>query len=212
MSHKERSPVERQGSGAEGKGQTLATSDEILVSKCQSGDKKAFELLIQKYQRRIFHLIYRITQDSDVVEPLSQEVFLKAYRSIPSFQGNSQFYTWLYRIAVNTCLSHIKRGSLEDSHESPQDINPGNYHPDAHLARSENPEQEYVRKEFYRHLSGCLKRLPEELHTTIVLREFMGLNYEEIAQAMDIPLGTVRSRIYRARSHLKELLTPYMSA
>jgi len=190
----------------------LDATDEILVSRCQGGEKKAFELLIQKYQRRIFHLIYRITQDSDVVEPLAQEVFLKAYRSISSFQGNSQFYTWLYRIAVNTCLSHVKRNSLEDPYENPHDIRPENQHPDARMAPPDNPEQQVIRKEFYQHLTSCLDQLPEELHTTIVMREFMGLNYEEIADVMDIPLGTVRSRIYRARAHLKELLTPYVNA
>jgi len=190
----------------------LIATDEILVSRCQEGEKRAFELLIQKYQRRIFHLIYRITQDSDAVEPLAQEVFLKAYRSISSFQGNSQFYTWLYRIAVNTCLSYVKRGSLEDSHESPQEILPENQHPDARIFQPEDPEQECIRREFYQHLMGCLDQLPEELHTTIVMREFMGLNYEEIADVLDIPLGTVRSRIFRARAHLKELLTPYVQA
>jgi len=190
----------------------LAATDEILVSRCQGGEKKAFELLIQKYQRRIFHLIYRITQDSDAVEPLAQEVFLKAYRSIASFQGNSQFYTWLYRIAVNTCLSHVKRNTFEESHEDPQEISPENHHPDARIVAPDSPEQQCIRKEFYQYLMACLEQLPEELHTTIVMREFMGLNYEEIAEALDIPLGTVRSRIYRARAHLKDLLEPYLSA
>jgi RNA polymerase sigma-70 factor, ECF subfamily len=211
MSHAVSGSAGRPGGGAVGKGQTLVASDEILVSRCQGGEKKAFELLIQKYQRRIFHLIYRMTQNSDVVEPLAQEVFLKAYRSIASFQGNSQFYTWLYRIAVNTCLSYVKRHSLEDSHENPQDIDPANHHPDAPSFQTENPEQLFIRKEFYNQLTKCLNQLPEELNTTIVMREFMGLNYEEIADVLDIPLGTVRSRIYRARSHLKDLLTPYLN-
>ena len=145
-----------------------------------------------------------------MVEPLSQEVFLKAYRSISSFQGNSQFYTWLYRIAVNTCLSYVKRENLEDCHESPQEINPENYHPDTHVTQAEDPEKQFMRKEFFNHLKTCLDQLPEELHTTILLREFMGLNYEEIAEVMDIPLGTVRSRIYRARAHLKNLMKPFL--
>ena len=191
------------------KGFILASSDEILVSRCQKGEKKAFELLIQKYQRRIYHLIYRITQDSDMVEPLAQEVFLKAYRSISAFQGKSQFYTWIYRIAVNTCLSHIKRGGLEDSHEDPQEINPGRFHPDTPYVQPEDPEQQFMRKEFYRHLLGSVRKLPEELQTTIVLREFMGMNYEEIAEVLQIPLGTVRSRIFRARAQLRESLSPY---
>lgn len=187
----------------------MASSDEILVSRCQKGEKKAFELLIQKYQRRIYHLIYRITQDSDMVEPLAQEVFLRAYRSISAFQGKSQFYTWIYRIAVNTCLSHIKRGSPEDSYENPHEINPGHYHPDAISAQPEDPEQQLLRKEFYRYLLGSIRKLPEELQTTIVLREFMNLNYEEIAEVLEIPLGTVRSRIFRARAQLREALSPY---
>lgn len=193
------------------KGRVLAATDEILVSRCQGGEKQAFEILMQKYQRRIFHLIYRITQDADAVEPLAQEVFLKAYRSIGSFQGNSRFYTWLYRIAVNTCLSHVKRGTIEGSQADPHTISPDDQHPEARIVWPESPEQQCLRNEFYQHLMASLEQLPEELHTTIVMREFMGLNYEEIAEVLDIPLGTVRSRIYRARAHLRDLLAPYVS-
>ena len=188
----------------------MASSDEILVAKCQDGEKKAFELLIQKYQRRIYHLIYRMTQDSDMVEPLAQEVFLKAYRSIGKFRGNSQFYTWIYRIAVNTCLSHLKRESLEDSYENPQEISPGHFHPDAQPVQPQDPEEQVMRKEFFRYLMSTVTQLPEELRTTIVLREFLGMNYEEIAEVLEIPLGTVRSRIFRARSQLRDLLAPYL--
>lgn len=192
-----------------GKVTGLARTDEILVSRCQKGDKKAFELLIEKYQRRIFHLIYRMTQDPDLVEPLAQEVFLKAYRSIQSFRGHSQFYTWLYRIAVNTCLSQVKKTSLEDTREDVE-LNLRNTAPEADSMHPEDPEQLFLRKEFLTRLMDSVRDLPEELRTAIVLREFTGLNYEEIAETMDIPLGTVRSRIFRARARLREVLEPYL--
>jgi len=147
-----------------------------------------------------------------MVEPLAQEVFLKAYRSISSFQGKSQFYTWLYRIAVNTCLSHIKRNSPEETHENPQEINPSHFSAEAQYLHPETPEEQVLRKEFYQYLLSSLGRLPDDLRTTIVLRELMGLNYEEISEIMQIPLGTVRSRIFRARARLKELLSPYFNS
>jgi len=188
----------------------LPRSDEILVAKCQKGDKQAFELLIKKYQRRIFHLIYRITQDPAVVESLAQDVFFKAYRSISSFRGSSRFYTWLYRIAVNTSLSYIKKESVGENREKrvDYDLHASNLAVDS--MRVEDPEELLMRKEFFKHLVGSLRRLPEELRTAVVLREFTGLNYEEIAEVMEIPLGTVRSRIFRARSRLREMLEPYV--
>ena len=188
----------------------MPRSDEILVAKCQKGDKQAFELLIKKYQRRIFHLIYRITQDPAVVESLAQDVFLKAYRSISSFRGSSRFYTWLYRIAVNTSLSYIKKESVGENREKrvDYDLHASNLAVDS--MRVEDPEELLMRKEFFKHLVGSLRRLPEELRTAVVLREFSGLNYEEIAEVMEIPLGTVRSRIFRARSRLREMLEPYV--
>jgi len=193
-----------------GKGSGLPGSDEILVAKCQQGDKQAFELLIKKYQRRIFHLIYRIAQDPAVVEPLAQEVFLKAYRSIDSFRGSSRFYTWLYRIAVNTSLSHIKKESTGENRERTvdYDLHASNLSIDS--MKVEDPEELLMRKEFFKHLLASLRSLPEELQTAVVLREFNGLNYEEIAEVMQIPLGTVRSRIFRARSRLREMMEPYV--
>jgi len=193
-----------------GKGSGLPGSDEILVAKCQKGDKQAFELLIKKYQRRIFHLIYRIAQDPAVVEPLAQEVFLKAYRSISSFRGSSQFYTWLYRIAVNTSLSHIKKESTAENRERTLDYDLQASNLQIESTKVEDPEELLMRKEFFKHLMDSLHSLPEELQTAVVLREFTGLNYEEIAEVMQIPLGTVRSRIFRARSRLREMLEPYV--
>ncbi len=187
----------------------MSDTDEILVDRCQKGENKAFELLLQKYQRRIFHLIYRITQDPDVVEPLAQEVFMKAYKSISSFKGDSRFYTWLYRIAVNTSLSHRKRGFVEDHRERQLEANISEAFPRISSMQSENPEQMFMKKEFLKFLLNCVSRLPEELQTAIVLREFTGLNYEEIADVMQIPIGTVRSRIFRARTRLREMMTPY---
>jgi RNA polymerase sigma-70 factor (ECF subfamily) len=145
-----------------------------------------------------------------VVESLAQDVFLKAYRSISSFRGSSRFYTWLYRIAVNTSLSYIKKESVGENREKrvDYDLHASNLAVDS--MRVENPEELLMRKEFFRHLVGSLRRLPEELRTAVVLREFTGLNYEEIAEVMEIPLGTVRSRIFRARSRLREMLEPYV--
>jgi RNA polymerase sigma-70 factor (ECF subfamily) len=188
----------------------LPRSDEILVARCQKGDKQAFELLIKKYQRRIFHLIYRITQDPAVVESLAQDVFLKAYRSISSFRGSSRFYTWLYRIAVNTSLSYIKKESVGENREKRVDYDLDTSNLAVDSMKIEDPEELLMRKEFFRHLVGSLRRLPEELRTAVILREFTGLNYEEIAEVMEIPLGTVRSRIFRARSRLREMLEPYV--
>jgi len=187
----------------------LSDSDDILVIRCQEGDKKSFELLMKKYQRRIFHLIYRMTQDPSVVEPLAQEVFFKAYRAIRSFRRNSQFYTWLYRIAVNTCLSHVKRELPDENHESDADPNTLRASGDASLPNVQDPEQEMMRKEFYAHVLEAVRELPEELRIAIVLREFIGLNYEEIAEVVQIPLGTVRSRIFRGRARLRDCLAPH---
>jgi RNA polymerase sigma-70 factor (ECF subfamily) len=191
------------------KGSGLPSSDEILVAKCQKGDKQAFELLIKKYQRRIFHLIYRLTQDPAVVETIAQEVFLKAYRSISSFRGSSRFYTWLYRIAVNTSLSHIKKEAALESRERTVEYDLQASNLQAESMKPEDPEELFLRKEFFKHLLDSLRRLPEELRTALVLREFSGMNYEEIAEVMQIPLGTVRSRIFRGRARLREMLEPY---
>lgn len=188
----------------------MPRSDEILVARSQKGDKQAFELLIKKYQRRIFHLIYRITQDPAVVEPLAQDVFLKAYRSISSFRGSSRFYTWLYRIAVNTSLSHIKREAAGENREITleYELDSSPLQPDS--MKAEDPEELFMRKEFFKHLFDSLRRLPEDLRTAVILREFSGMNYEEISEVMGIPLGTVRSRIFRARARLREMLEPYV--
>lgn len=187
----------------------MSSADDILVIRCQGGDKKAFELLFTKYQRRIFHLIYRMTQDPSVVEPLAQEVFFKAYRSIQSFRRNSQFYTWLYRIAVNTCLSHMKRDLPEEVREDAADLNSLRAANGAVVPNFLDPEQEMMRREFYAHVLEAVRQLPQELRVAIVLREFMGLNYEEIADVIQIPLGTVRSRIFRGRARLRESLAPH---
>ena len=188
----------------------MSRADEILVARCQEGDKKAFELLVKKYERRIFHLIYRMTQDPSVVEPLAQEVFLKAYRALPSFRGQSQFYTWIYRIAINTCLSHAKRSHAEETCEVETDVNTLAVSGEFSCAHLEDPEQHLMRKEFYARVLEAVRKLPEELRISIILREFLGLNYEEIAEVSQIPLGTVRSRIFRGRARLRELLGPFL--
>jgi len=196
--------------GSEPQSKKLTSSDVTLVTQCQKGDKKAFELLVKKYQRRVFNLIYRITQDYDLVETLAQEVFLKAFRAINSFKGDSQFYTWLYRITVNTCLSQVKREVPEESLDTTMEADSRLYADDRSRFHQSNPEQDYIKKEFLIHLVETLQGLPEDLRMAIVLREFMELNYEEISDVLEIPLGTVRSRIFRARERLKESLALFL--
>ena len=196
--------------GSEPETKEVFRADDILVTQCKRGDKKAFELLVKKYQRRIFHLIYRITEDPNLVEPLAQESFLKAYRAIPSFKGDSQFYTWLYRITVNTCLSYVKREAPEETLENTTETEARLYAEDQTRFFQNNPEQDCIRKEFLARLIETLHKLPDELRMAIILREFQGLNYEEIAEVLEIPLGTVRSRIFRARERLKESLALFL--
>jgi RNA polymerase sigma-70 factor (ECF subfamily) len=175
------------------------TSDQLLVERVQRGDRRAFDLLVLRYQQRIVKLIMRYVHDATEAQDVAQEAFIKAYRALPGFRGDSAFFTWLYRIAINTAKNHLV--SLQ---RKPVDYvldlqDPANYESNAQLRDEETPEGLALQEELREVVTSTIASLPEELRTAIMLREIDGLSYEEIAVAMDCPVGTVRSRIFRAR-------------
>jgi RNA polymerase sigma-70 factor (ECF subfamily) len=175
------------------------TDDQRLVERVQRGDKQAFDVLVTKYQHKIVKLVMRYVRDPSEAMDVSQEAFIKAYRALPKFRGDSAFYTWLYRIAINTAKNHIvsmNRKPIEYDLDS-QNADGFDVHP--RLRNEDSPEKIAQRDELRDILSKAIAELPEELRVAIILREIDGLSYEEIAQAMDCPVGTVRSRIFRAR-------------
>ena len=186
--------------------------DQALVERVQKGDSKAFDLLVLKYQNRISKLIARFVRNQADVQDVAQEAFIKAYRALPNFRGESAFYTWLYRIAINTAknflVSQSRRppGSDVDA-EIAEQLDSGE-----RLKERATPMQHLITEEIEKAVWDSINSLPEELRTAITLREIDGMSYEEIAQAMDCPVGTVRSRIFRAReaidANLKPLLNP----
>lgn len=174
-------------------------SDAQLVKRVQKGDKRAFDLLVVKYQHKIVSLVSRYVRDNDEALDVAQEAFIKAYRALPRFRGDSAFYTWLYRIAVNTAKNTLvaaKRRPLEYDLDL-QD--PEQYDMHARLKTTDTPEAIAMKDEMHERINESIEQLPEDLRTAIILREIEGLSYEEIAEAMDCPVGTVRSRIFRAR-------------
>lgn len=189
-------------------------SDGQLVERALAGDKNAFGLLVSKYQRRIQRLIGRMVRDTDLVEDIAQETFIRAYRALPNFRGDAQFYTWLYRIAVNSAkkaLVELKRdplvfeSSLASNAEDDETYRPGN-----ELSTSETPEMVLAAKEIANVVNVALEQLPDDLRQAISLREIEGLSYEEIAGLMNCPIGTVRSRIFRAREAISEKVKPML--
>lgn len=175
--------------------------DQELVERAQKGDKKAFELLVIKYQRKLIRLLSQFIRDSDEVEDVAQETFIKAYRSLSSFRGDSAFYTWLYRIGINAAknflVSQKRRVSKTSNGFDIEDAE--NYEEGSHLRELGTPERELISKQVAKIIYQTLNELPEELRTAITLSEIDGLSYEEIANVMGCPTGTVRSRIFRAR-------------
>jgi len=174
-------------------------SDQKLVERVQKGDKGAFDLLVLKYQHKIVNLIMRYVRDPELALDISQEAFIKAYRALPRFRGDSAFYTWMYRIAVNTAKNH-----LAAQRRRPMDVeldlqDPEQYDLHAKLKETDTPEGLTLSKELKESVERAIAALPEDLRTAIVLRELEGMSYEEIAQTMECPVGTVRSRIFRAR-------------
>lgn len=185
--------------------------DAALVKRAQAGEKRAFELLVSKYQRRILRLLGRILHNQSDVEDIAQETFLKAYRALPKFRNESAFYTWLYRIAVNTARNHISSKHnqvfVSDQIESKDGET---FSLLDNLTDGETPETLMHSREIIEALQTALDELPEQLRQAIVLRELEGLSYEEIATTMDCPVGTVRSRIFRAREAISEQLRPLL--
>lgn len=189
---------------------TTEDTDQQLVERVQAGDKSAFNLLVLKYQHRVLKLVGRFVNDPAEAEDVAQEAFLKAYRALGTFRGDSAFYTWLYRIAINTA-----KNALVSSRRRPVDFDldlqdPDQYDRHAKLKEADTPEGVLLTDEIREVVERALEQLPEDLRTAIVLRELEGLSYEEIAEAMDCPVGTVRSRIFRAREAIDKKLKPLL--
>jgi len=177
--------------------------DYELVKRVQAGDKTAFDLLVRKYQSRVISLVSRMVRDPMAVEDVSQEAFIKAYRGLTNFRGDSAFYTWLYRIAVNTAKNYLVSNSRK-AHFGGVDAQEAEQFDDADMLREyDTPEEVAVTDEVRSTVVKAIERLPDELKTAISLREFDGLSYEEIAEVMECPIGTVRSRIFRAREAIE---------
>ena len=193
---------------------TDADTDALLVERVKLGDKRAFEMLVVKYQRRIERLIGRMVRDPHLVQDIAQESFIRAYRAMPSFRGEAAFYTWLYRIAVNTAkktLMDMKRDPVisesllisSDDTEEPSRA-------ESTLTDAETPDAILASKEIAQAVNAAVEDLSEELRQAVTLREIEGLSYEEIATAMNCPIGTVRSRIFRAREAIAQRLRPLL--
>lgn len=185
-------------------------TDQELVRRVQAGDQSAFNLLVLKYQHRVLKLVGRFVNDPTEAEDVAQEAFLKAYRALASFRGDSAFYTWLYRIAINTA-----KNALVSQRRRPVDFDldlqdPDQYERQAKLKEADTPEGVLLTDEIRTVVEEAMEQLPEDLRTAIVLRELEGLSYEEIAEAMDCPVGTVRSRIFRAREAIDKRLKPLL--
>ena len=185
--------------------------DAQLVARVQRGDKKAFELLMLKYQRKILRLLSRFVRDPSEVEDVAQEAFIKAYRALPQFRGESAFYTWLYRIAINTAKNHLVASGRRPSSPSEYENEDGETFDETdNLSDINTPESMMATREIAETVNSAIDALPEELRTAIVLREIEGMSYEDIAQSMGCPIGTVRSRIFRAREAIAARLRPLL--
>lgn len=178
---------------------TAAATDKQLVARAQKGDSRAFDLLVLKYQHRIFGLISRYVHDADEVQDVAQEAFIKAFRALPRFRGDSAFYTWLYRIAINTAKNYLVSRSRRPPGSDVEIEDAEHYESGGALHEIETPETALFGAELKVVVENAISKLPEDLRTAVTLREFDGLSYEDIADVMDCPVGTVRSRIFRAR-------------
>lgn len=186
-------------------------SDQALVKRVQNGEKKAFDLLVLKYQHRIISVISRYISDWSECQDVAQDTFVRAYRAIGNFRGDSQFYTWLYKIAINTAKNHLvsqgRRPPADDIEIEDAQLFDGA----SRMRETATPERELLRQEIEQTVFDVVEQLPEELKEAITLREVDGLSYQEIATIMDCPIGTVRSRIFRAREAIDERLQPLLS-
>lgn len=185
-------------------------TDARLVERVQRGDKHAFDLLVGKYQQRIQALVSRYLRDPDDVQDVTQETFIKAYRALPKFRADSQFYTWLYRIAINTAKNFLVARSRRPPAADVEISDAEHYAGGESLQEVETPENRLAGEELRRVVFAAIEALPEDLRTAVTLREFDGLSYEDIAAVMDCPVGTVRSRIFRAREAIDAEIRPLL--
>lgn len=189
---------------------TASTTDKQLVARVQSGEKSAFDFLVIKYQQKIHSLISRYVHDADEVQDVAQEAFIKAYRALPGFRGDSAFYTWLYRIAINTAKNHLVSRSRRPP-GSDVELEDAQYMDAADALRDqETPENAFFGDELKKTVNDALSALPDDLRTAVSLREFDAMSYEEIAEVMECPVGTVRSRIFRAREAIDKSVKQHM--
>lgn len=184
--------------------------DRVLVERVQRGDKAAFDLLVLKYQHKLVKLISRYVRDHSEALDVAQESFLKAYRAIPKFRGDSAFYTWLYRIAINTAKNYLVARSRRLPESTVDSSDAEQFDGESELKDYATPERLLMRAEIEQTIIGAIEDLPQDLKTAITLRELEGLSYEEIAEVMDCPVGTVRSRIFRAREAINKRLEPLL--
>jgi len=180
------------------------SSDKKLVKRVQRGDKGAFDLLVLKYQHKIVNLVMRYVRDPELAQDITQEAFIKAYRALPRFRGDSAFYTWMYRIAVNTAKNHLAAQRRRPMNVELDLQDPNQYDLHAKLKETDTPEAITLSNELKETVERAIAALPEDLRTAIILRELEGMSYEEIAQTMECPVGTVRSRIFRARDAISK--------
>ena len=180
------------------------SSDKKLVKRVQRGDKGAFDLLVLKYQHKIVNLVMRYVRDPELALDITQEAFIKAYRALPRFRGDSAFYTWMYRIAVNTAKNHLAAQRRRPMNVELDFQDPDQYDLHAQLKETDTPEAISLSNELKETVEHAIAALPEDLRTAIILRELEGMSYEEIAQTMECPVGTVRSRIFRARDAISK--------
>ena len=185
-----------------------AQVDQLLVERVQKGEKHAFDLLISKYQHRIISLVGRYVHDHAEAQDVAQEAFIKAYRALRNFRGDSAFYTWLYRIAINTAKNWLVAQKRRPPSSDIDAVDAEQYDMDSRLKDKATPENELLREEIKKTVYDTIAQLPEDLRTAIVLREMEGMSYEEIALTMECPIGTVRSRIFRAREAIDDKLRP----
>ncbi|MCC6202421.1 MAG: RNA polymerase sigma factor RpoE [Gammaproteobacteria bacterium] len=186
------------------------SADQTLVERVQQGDKRAFDLLVLKYQHRIIKLIMRYVRDPSEAMDVAQDAFIKAYRALPSFRGDSAFYTWMYRIAINTAKNHLVAAGRRPLTAELENADGEQLDLDLIGSDTANPENLLLTEQIKSNLLEVVEQLPEDLRTAITLREVEGLSYEEIAAAMDCPVGTVRSRIFRAREAIDRRIQPML--
>ena len=193
---------------------TPSDSDAALVERAQAGDARAYELLVIKYQRRIERLVGRMARDPDLAQDIAQETFLQAWRALPQFRGEAQFYTWLYRIALNTAKRALmirKRDLLVTQTALSASDDDETFHPQNEPTTESTPESELAAREIAAAVHDAMEALSDDLREAVTLREIEGMSYEEIAEAMNCPVGTVRSRIFRAREAISAKVKPLLS-